>query len=131
MADYRTSSGEPYTRRYAEKRKEQAKRYRDSAAGRDARRTADLRRRAAKAGASVEVVRPADVFERDGWRCGICAAPVDPVLAHPDPMSASVDHLVPLSLGGAHSMANVQCAHLQCNIRKNTRPGGEQLRLIG
>lgn len=34
------------------------------------------------------------------------------------PMSASVDHIVPLSRGGEHSMANVQCAHLSCNSSK-------------
>lgn len=34
-------------------------------------------------------------------------------------MSASVDHIVPLSRGGEHSMNNVQCAHLSCNCSKS------------
>jgi len=36
-------------------------------------------------------------------------------------MSVSLDHIVPVSLGGMHSMANVQCAHLFCNLSKNNR----------
>jgi 5-methylcytosine-specific restriction endonuclease McrA len=36
-------------------------------------------------------------------------------------MSASVDHIIPLVLGGEHSMANVQAAHLVCNLRKGDR----------
>lgn len=29
-----------------------------------------------------------------------------------------MDHIVPLSRGGEHSLDNVQCAHLSCNCRK-------------
>jgi hypothetical protein len=61
---------------------------------------------------------PADVYERDHWTCGLCRLPVDPGLAWPHPMSASVDHILPLSRGGSHTLANVQCAHLGCNSSK-------------
>lgn len=80
---------------------------------------------------SGEVVRLVDVAERDGHRCQLCGRAVRPSLAHPHPMSASLDHVVPLSKGGEHTMANVQLAHLDCNMRKGNRPAGEQLRLIG
>lgn len=36
-----------------------------------------------------------------------------------------------LSKGGEHAMANVQLAHLDCNMRKGNRSAGEQFRLIG
>ena len=49
----------------------------------------------------------------------------------PDPEAASVDHIVPLSLGGDDTKANIQLAHFGCNCRKRNRGGGEQLRLIG
>lgn len=39
------------------------------------------------------------------------------------PKRAAVDHIVPLSLGGAHSLENVQLAHLFCNMRKGNRYG--------
>ena len=63
------------------------------------------------------------VFERDGWICGICAEPVDRTLAHPNPRSASLDHLVPLSRGGAHTYDNVRATHLTCNLKKGVRIG--------
>ena len=62
-----------------------------------------------------------DVFERDDWLCGLCGEPVDKDLAWPDPTSASLDHIIPLSRGGAHTLDNVQLAHLVCNIRKNNQ----------
>lgn len=65
-----------------------------------------------------EPFAPKNVHERDQWTCGLCRQPVDPGLAWPHPMSASVDRIVPLSQGGDHTLANVQCAHLSCNSRK-------------
>ncbi len=78
-------------------------------------------RRAKKRGATVEKVDPFEVFDRDGWVCGICDEPVDPKLRHPDRMSASLDHVVPISLGGDHSYANTRCSHWICNIRRGNR----------
>lgn len=89
------------------------------------------RRRARKRGADAERVLSAEIFDRDGWRCGLCGGQVDRRLSYPDPMSASLDHILPLSIGGAHTRANVQLAHLVCNTRKNNRPHSDQLRLIG
>lgn len=88
----------------------------------DARRDAYHRRRALKSGSSVGPrFANADVFERDGWVCGLCDEPVPPEAVYPDPLSASLDHVVPLSLGGAHSLENVQLSHLRCNVRKGAR----------
>ena len=68
------------------------------------------------------------VCARDGWRCGICGRKVRKSLKFPHPMSASLDHIVPLSKGGTHTWQNVQCAHFICNSRKSDVDGG-QLRL--
>lgn len=78
-------------------------------------------RRAAKRGVGSERFDPREVFDRDKWVCGICELSVDPRLAYPDPGSASLDHIVPLALGGPHSRANTQCAHLYCNSVKGAR----------
>ncbi|MGW7617417.1 HNH endonuclease [Streptomyces antimycoticus] len=88
-------------------------RYPEAAALADARRRM-LIERAVKG----EPFAPKDVHERDQWTCGLCRRPVDPGLAWPHPMSASVDHILPLSQGGSHTLANVQCAHLSCNCSK-------------
>jgi 5-methylcytosine-specific restriction endonuclease McrA len=66
----------------------------------------------------VAKVEPAVVFERDGWRCGVCGNPVDPSLKWPNLMAATMDHVVPISKGGPHSYENCQLAHSLCNIRK-------------
>lgn len=125
--DYKERTGDWYHRLYAEAQREYnrqrrqelghwRKLYPAAAAAADARRR--MRVELATAG---DPVVPADVHARDGWTCRLCGGPIDPEVAWPDPMSASVDHIVPLSAGGAHTMANVQSAHLGCNSRKRDR----------
>lgn len=112
---YREQASE-YDKRRREKQGHWRKLYPEVAA------LADARRRALKAQADQgERFAPACVYKRDGWTCGLCRLPVDPGLAWPHPMSASVDHILPLSQGGSHTLANVQCAHLSCNSRKRDR----------
>jgi hypothetical protein len=69
------------------------------------------------------------IYERDQWRCHICGKKIDPAIKSPDPKSASIDHLVPLALGGDDTPANVAAAHRTCNRLKATKAIGEQLRL--
>jgi 5-methylcytosine-specific restriction endonuclease McrA len=59
-----------------------------------------------------------EVFARDGWVCQVCDAAVDPVRRYPDPLSASLDHVLPLSRGGDHSRDNSRLAHLICNVKR-------------
>ena len=87
----------------------------------DNRRAHYHKRRAQKLGTQVEDLRPIDIFERDIWLCGLCVTPVDPESAWPDPMSPSLDHILPLSKGGTHTYENVQLAHLTCNVSKGNR----------
>lgn len=87
----------------------------------DRRKNNHYRRRALMTGADAEGVQLADVVARDGLGCGICGAVIDQSLKWPDPYSLSLDHIVPLSRGGAHSLANCQLAHLRCNISKGAR----------
>lgn len=88
----------------------------------DKRRDAYHRRRALKRSASTgRPVILSEIAQRDGFQCQLCQKPVDLVLTWPDPMSKSLDHIVPLSLGGAHDPDNVQLAHLRCNVAKGAR----------
>ena len=66
----------------------------------------------------VERISPLAVYERDGWRCGICGKKVNSKLKYPNSKSVSLDHIIPLSMGGTHTWDNVQCSHLECNIEK-------------
>lgn len=61
------------------------------------------------------------LWETQGESCGICGSSIDRSLRHPDPMSPSIDHIVPLSKGGRHSQDNLQWAHLRCNLSKGAR----------
>jgi len=87
-------------------------------------------KRAKQLGREWERFNQIQIFERDGWLCALCHKPVDPSFSWPDRRSASLDHKIPLQLGGNHTRENSQCAHLGCNFakgsilnRKNFRPG--------
>lgn len=79
------------------------------------------RRRARKRAATVDEINLGQLWTDCSGFCGICGAEIDPALRYPEPMSKSIDHIVPLSMGGTHEQANLQWAHLVCNIRKGAR----------
>lgn len=81
----------------------------------------NMTRRALKHSAAVEKVNPFEVYERDAWICHICKKAVDPQRRFPDPLAASLDHIVPLAKGGEHSYGNCATAHLSCNCRKGAK----------
>lgn len=84
-------------------------------------RDTEARRRALKLGAHVEPYSRTQIALRDGYSCGICSSAVDMSLRHPHPLSASIDHVIPLSRGGADAPSNVQLAHFVCNVSKGAR----------
>lgn len=58
------------------------------------------------------------VFRRDGYRCSYCGSSSD----------LTLDHIVPLSRGGANGPRNLTTACRGCNSAKNARTPGEWLR---
>lgn len=59
---------------------------------------------------------------RNGAPCCLCGHPIDLTIAHPHPMSFSVEHHTPLSRNGApRDPSNVGPAHLGCNSRRGNR----------
>lgn len=81
----------------------------------------DLRRRAVKVAASVDVVDLKTLWVRQCGICSLCGHRIVWDLPWPDPMSKSVDHIIPLARGGAHSQKNLQWVHLVENLRKGAR----------
>ena len=54
--------------------------------------------------------------------CGICGQPVGRDFKNPHPLSATVDHIIPVAKGGHPSdLANLQLAHRWCNRWKSDR----------
>lgn len=75
--------------------------------------------RSERMGVPYEAVNPSVVFARDGWKCQHCGKPTPKDLTGTvSPDSPTLDHVLPLSKGGAHSYANTQCLCRDCNNKK-------------
>lgn len=54
--------------------------------------------------------------------CGICGRPVDFNIKVPAPLSAVIDHIIPVAKGGHPSdIENLQLAHWTCNRQKSDK----------
>ncbi len=85
----------------------------------DKRAAIQIKRRAQKRGLEAETVLPSVVYETDGYVCQLCDQPTEP--NGPYGRRPSIDHKIPLSLGGPHTYANTQTAHRACNSAKGNR----------
>lgn len=96
-------------------------------AKRDNKRPSKKARRAKERGASrADRIDPIKVFERDGWRCMICGRKTpQSARGTTDPRAPELDHIVAISLGGAHAWDNVQCACRRCNAKKGASVYGQ------
>jgi hypothetical protein len=93
----------------------------------DTRRSNYHARRARANGANNgDKVLVAALIERDGLRCSACLLPIDQHNAWPDPFSLSIDHTLPISRGGQHTLSNTTLMHLRCNISKGSQVNGDQ-----
>ena len=102
-------------------KKEYDAKYRET--NRDKRRESHNRRKAIIRGADAERIDPAELWIKTDGVCELCSLPVDPTLIYPDPMSPSIDHIRPISRGGAHTMENVRITHFSCNVRRGVAKG--------
>jgi hypothetical protein len=98
--------------------------------GKRSERRAYRERRRARVRGGERVYRLA-VFERDGWKCQLCGKQVARGEVVPHPLAPTLDHILPVSVGGSHVLANVQTAHFICNSRKGAGAANDQLRLVG
>lgn len=79
------------------------------------------KRRALIRGAFVEKVDPVHVFVRDGWICRACGVKTSRSGGTTDPKYPNLDHVIPLSKGGTHSLDNCQLLCRKCNSEKRNR----------
>lgn len=95
------------------------------------RRIAKGKRKALTRGARAESVDPIAVFNRDGWKCQICGCKTPQRFRGTYRGNApELDHIVPLSRGGAHTYLNTQCACRKCNGEKSNTVYGQTLLAI-
>jgi 5-methylcytosine-specific restriction endonuclease McrA len=59
------------------------------------------------------------VWDRDNYTCQLCSKPVEMHKKVPAPLAPTLDHKIPLALGGSHSYSNTQLAHFICNSLKS------------
>jgi 5-methylcytosine-specific restriction endonuclease McrA len=72
----------------------------------------EQKRRALELGVAHQPYNAEEIYQRDRGICGLCHKKV----AKAD---RSIDHILPISLGGADAPHNVQLAHLRCNLSKH------------
>ncbi|WP_108921057.1 HNH endonuclease [Mycobacterium montefiorense] len=86
-------------------------------------------RRAQEFGVEAELVIPEEVFARDNWTCKVCGKKIPPrsrslknrTYSHEyDPLSPSIDHVIPHSAGGPHTYDNCTTVHRRCNSFKSS-----------
>jgi len=77
-----------------------------------------IERRAMRHGVYMEKVIPKNVYERDKWRCVSCKCKVIVSKVY-HPRQASIDHIIPLSMGGSHTYGNSQTMCVSCNSSKS------------
>lgn len=84
------------------------------------------KRRAQMRGLPAQAIDPIAVFERDRWRCHLCARSVRRAFrGSTDDLAPELDHVVPLAQGGRHVWDNVALAHRICNQRKSDSVRGQ------
>lgn len=83
-------------------------------------------KRARYKAATIELVDPFRVFDRDGWLCHLCGrATLKSKRGTTHPLAPELDHIVPLSKGGEHSYRNTACSCRRCNSAKGARVVGQ------
>lgn len=92
------------------------------------------RKRRAKHAATWDGVTDEQIWQRDNWTCQLgarCLYPGQPLDQTPlskgtrpsrlkHPLYPTVDHVVPISRGGADTSVNKRAAHLDCNCARGT-----------
>lgn len=121
-----------YRQANPKKLRESARQYLQTESGRANSLKSVNKRRALKAGATVEDFTPKEIFNRDHYICQACGIKTRPDYKNRHHSKyPNLDHIIPLSVGGEHSKRNTQCLCHGCNMSKGNRHANDQMLLIG
>jgi len=117
---------------YRDDNKDKLKLYYQSERFKCAASKARHKRKAFRLNNVYEEFNPCKIFERDNYICQLCGKKTRPDYKNQHhPLYPNLDHIVPLSKGGDHTMKNTQCLCHRCNCKKHNTGIGDQLRLFG
>lgn len=54
--------------------------------------------------------------------CHLCGKEIDYAASHLEPLSFTIDHVIPINKGGQDTLENLAAAHRRCNLRKGDGP---------
>lgn len=87
--------------------------------GREKSRQASSTRRASvRSGSSEQEISIEQIAIEHGINCFVCAREVNMKSKHPDLLSASIEHVIPLVHGGTHTIDNLRVSHWWCNTKR-------------
>ena len=101
-------------RLFQKRRRTEAEKIRERVLRRRRQADYNARRRASFYTGELEDVSRDEIAERDNHLCHICGLFCS---VH----DLTLDHVVPLSKGGAHTKENIRIAHRECNSRKGNK----------
>ncbi len=92
------------------------------ARARELKRAYRMKGKAMRRGARrVGIVLREAIWRRDQGLCGLCGIPVKRNAEVTDPRAMEIDHIIPISKGGAHVIENLQIACRSCNAWKSDK----------
>jgi len=118
------SKREFYSQRCEACRRKHAEQVKHSEPAKRWKKQAKAKRRARGKSVISAPVSLVDVVRAHGKRCHLCGKDVDLSTIN-QPTSATMDHVVPLALGGWHDLNNLRPAHHLCNSLKGAQFTGQ------
>ena len=85
-------------------------------------RAINTRKNHARRAAGSQTMSVHELARRDGATCNICRKRVDMTLPGTHKNGPTVDHLLPVSLGGTNDPHNLALAHRKCNVSRKADP---------
>lgn len=90
-------------------------------------RAVDARRNHKRRAVGAATMNIKELAARDGERCHICSRKIDLSLSGMAKWGPTIDHILPVSLGGTNDPNNLTLAHRCCNTRRGNREPAQML----